>query len=138
MPTKKAQKKAPGKPFTKGNKFAFKPGQSGNPAGRPRDAITPHLRELAQEQAPGKDKRTYGRMVAEMLYAEALGGNVQAAKEILDRLDGKPRQAVDLTVDERKSDIIERAINNLMAEEQISREDAIAQLSAIAPDIQWE
>src|SRR5688572_1222656 len=30
------KKKARGKPFAKGNEFAFKPGQSGNPAGRPK------------------------------------------------------------------------------------------------------
>lgn len=130
-----------GRPFEKGHKHAWKPGQSGNPAGRPRDTITPHLREIAREQAPGKDGRTYGRMVAEMLFAEALAGgknSVQATKEILDRLEGRPRQAVDVTVDERKRELFENAIAALVEQARVSREEAIEQLTAIAPEMrEW-
>lgn len=149
--TKRAQKKPPvpgnrtkkqsrGKPWRKGESgnpaTQFQPGRSGNPSGRPRDTITPHLREIAQET--DKDGRSYGRRVAETLYAEALAGNVQAAREILQRLDGLPRQGVDLSIDDQRANIIGRAVERLMSESGISRQKAVAQLSAIAPEIQWE
>jgi hypothetical protein len=72
----------------------FKPGQSGNPDGRPVDPITPLLRQaLDRTEADG---RTVAEIVVEALIGEAIGGNLKALQIILDRTEGKPRQAVSL------------------------------------------
>jgi uncharacterized protein DUF5681 len=121
---KTARKKTRGKPFAKGNPFAFKPGQSGNPAGRPRDTITPHLRDLVRMKHPGKDEVTYGELVARALLTRAIVGDVQAIKEVFDRLEGKPRQALDVTVEERKRELFENAVAALVAETKSCRRRA--------------
>ena len=75
----------------------FLPGRSGNPNGRPRttgliDAIRAKVFEI------GPDGRTIAQMIADMLVDESLRGKnrVAAAMLILDRLEGKPAQQVNL------------------------------------------
>ena len=43
------------------------------------------------------------RQVAETLIDAAIAGDIQAIKELGDRLDGKPRQAVEVTGEEGKA-----------------------------------
>lgn len=73
----------------------FQKGQSGNPAGRPvaGKAFADMLR-VAVNEAHG-DGGTKLRALADRLVAEALAGNVQAIREIADRLDGKATQALE-------------------------------------------
>jgi len=130
---KTARKTTRGKPFAKGNAFAFKPGQSGNPAGRPRDTITPHLRELVRMQHPGKDEVTYGELVARALLVRAVSGDVQAIREVFDRLEGKPRQSVDVSVEEKQRAIFEAGLN-MLKQSGLSQGDAARLLTAIYPE----
>ncbi len=65
----------------------WKPGQSGNPAGRPKskpfkDALLKAIQELGLEGA------------AKALVAKANEGDVGALRELADRLDGKVPQAI--------------------------------------------
>lgn len=65
----------------------WKPGQSGNPGGRPktkqvRDALQKLVNELGLEPA------------VRAIYAKAINGDVSAFREIADRLDGKVAQPV--------------------------------------------
>jgi Family of unknown function (DUF5681) len=113
-------KTARGKPFEKGNVHAFKPGQSGNSRGRPLDTITPHLRAIVQKQYPGLDEITYGEMVAHRLIGLAVSGELGAIREVLDRLEGKPRQALDIT--ENSMDWREAAQAQGVSEEDVVRE----------------
>ena len=75
----------------------WKPGQTGNPNGRPKkvkdwaDAIRLVANEPDEEE-PNKKKI---RKLAEQLFRDAMGGNVTASKEIGDRLDGKPVQGIE-------------------------------------------
>jgi Family of unknown function (DUF5681) len=65
----------------------FRPGVSGNPAGRPRDRLSPLLR-----QAMGRvedDGESIAARVAAVLVREALAGNYRAMAIILDRVDGR-------------------------------------------------
>ncbi len=87
------QKTAPGRPF--------KPGQSGNPKGRPK--MTQEQKEV--KKATRELIEDYKRKLAEALpeispalIAKARSGDVSAIKEINDRLMGKPREMVDIGV----------------------------------------
>ena len=73
-------------------------GVSGNHKGRPRKtAPTDALRELLASGVPGDPEgRTYADAIAEALVKRAMRGDVQAAREIADRAEGKPLQAVAL------------------------------------------
>jgi hypothetical protein len=94
-----------------GNPYAFKPGQSGNPLGRPKGWRT-LFREHAEGIAPGDaEGRTRLRFLMDALFLEAIPrkdtrqiidadgkprtvsylrrGNVSAAREYLDRADGR-------------------------------------------------
>ena len=70
--------------------YGFKPGQSGNPAGLPKGTrwMKTRLRELLEQGGLG-DK------VLDALINKAKDGDVQAIREILDRIDGKVAQEVE-------------------------------------------
>jgi hypothetical protein len=76
--------------------MAFQKGQSGNPGGRPserpwRDALLLALNERAGKKKTDPKKL---RKVADAVVAAAIEGDVTAAREIGDRLDGKPTQVL--------------------------------------------
>src|SRR4051794_25670331 len=67
----------------------FKPGQSGNPGGRPKGtSLTARLRFRLAQVEPGSGQ-SYADLLVEALVGEALKGDVQAARTILERVDGK-------------------------------------------------
>ncbi len=78
----------------------FQPGTSGNPNGRPKDStsITAEAKRLLAK--PGQGNRLNATLVAEKLLSLALAGNVEALRYLGDRTDGKPAQAVTLSLDE--------------------------------------
>lgn len=75
--------------------MAFEKGQSGNPQGRAkdkpfRDALRMELAALGED-----DPKTLRGLARKLLASAAEGDNTLAAiKEIADRLDGKPAQAI--------------------------------------------
>lgn len=91
-------KKPRGRPFAKRNPYAFKPGQSGNPAGRPKSITLSeaYRKALAQVCPEDPEGRTFAEVIAARLVAEAAAGEVSSAREIADRTEGKPRQALDI------------------------------------------
>jgi Family of unknown function (DUF5681) len=128
-------KKVRGKPFSKGNPHAFKPGQSGNPQGRPRARVlSEYYREWLARPLPGDPARTFGDAIAEAVCRQAVEGDVAAAREIADRVEGKPRQAIDLSSEEQRRAMVERAVNELMTEANLSREQAIKELIEMVPE----
>ena len=80
--------------------MAWQKGQSGNPEGpQSRKPWRDALRKVGAQHAPGKrsgPKRL--ETVAKQCFSEAEGGNMAAAKEIGDRLDGKAIQGLELDV----------------------------------------
>src|SRR4029450_12554417 len=83
--------------FKKGHTNGFKPGQSGNPGGRPRnDTLTASLLAKLKELAPGADEKTVADCLATVLVREALQGSIHAISLIADRTEGKARQAIDV------------------------------------------
>ena len=77
--------------------LGFRPGKSGNPAGRPRSkGLVNALRAKMGESRP--DGRTTEEHLVSALIEEGLRGKhrVAAIEAILDRLEGKPKQRLDL------------------------------------------
>jgi hypothetical protein len=72
----------------------WRPGESGNPSGRPKKTpITDELRALMDEPYAGPEKRFKGMsnacVLAKRLYELAIAGDLGAAKEVADRVEGK-------------------------------------------------
>lgn len=64
----------------------FKPGQSGNPGGRPRS----QLNALLSQYLRGKDgRKAREQKLVEKICALALAGDMRAAALIWDRMEGK-------------------------------------------------
>lgn len=107
----------------------FKPGQSGNPSGRPKNVLTKALRKKLEEVNGDKSN---AELVADKLVALALDGNLEAIKIALDRMEGRPRQSINVTTDSRER--IERAIDNLVSAasqngDTLTREGALTLLA---------
>lgn len=73
--------------------MAFQKGQSGNPGGRPKDKPWADALRLVVNREDADGKRALMR-IAEKCVASAESGDLQAIREIGDRLDGKVPQAV--------------------------------------------
>jgi len=83
--------------FQKGNTLGkdhrFKPGQSGNPGGRPKDFLSAAYRTLLEDEEIAK-------AIAKAIVKKAMRGSVAHAAELADRTEGKPRQSVEIEQDE--------------------------------------
>ncbi len=97
MSTNKQRESSEGADKRLSNLKPFKPGQSGNPAGRPKSVtLSEAIRlQLAKKVSDGSDY-TYAEAIAQVLCVAAVKGNVNAAREIADRTEGKPKQAIDV------------------------------------------
>ena len=75
-------------------------GQSGNPKGRiPRErSLTKYLIEATDKLAKGDNVITVKQQLADKLISLALTGDIKALQYVYDRIDGKPKQSVDLGV----------------------------------------
>lgn len=74
----------------------FKPGESGNPAGRPKSiTLSEAYRHVLERKFPGKN-HTWCEEIAERMAKQALK-RVTAAQEMADRTEGKPPVSVDLS-----------------------------------------
>jgi hypothetical protein len=90
---RKTGKQIPGSEVTR-----FKPGQSGNPGGRPKTApLSQACRELLADSVPNdREGRTYAQAIAQTLGEKALAGDIRAAQELADRAEGKARQSIEI------------------------------------------
>jgi hypothetical protein len=70
----------------------FQPGQSGNPNGRPKSK--PFKNALQEALKAAADDEDLLNAVALALVKKAKDGDVQAIKELADRLDGKVTQPI--------------------------------------------
>ncbi len=79
----------------------FRPGQTGNPLGRPRgESLTAELRRLLEAEARIKDRPaghgvTNRSVLAEKLFAFAAGGDSRMMRLLLERADGRPAANVE-------------------------------------------
>ena len=86
-----------------GNRDAFGkfvPGKSGNPNGRPprewswSDMFAKKAEEIKQTKFGGK--KEWREIVVDRLFIEAANGNIRAIELVIDRMDGKVAQTVNL------------------------------------------
>lgn len=82
----------------KGKNTRFKPGESGNPLGRPKKL--PSLDRVLSEVLTEADKKGVSvlQRIVSALARKAMRGDVRAAELILDRAYGKARATVGVTV----------------------------------------
>ncbi len=94
----KPEKQAKNRRFVEAGKATrWKPGQSGNPDGRPpkRECLTSLLKEEIEKVNPeDAEGRTWKELLVLATMQLALEGNRGALKEIWERMDGKVQQAV--------------------------------------------
>lgn len=78
--------------------YRWRPGQSGNPGGRPKGTpLIDACREVLAKLVPGDTEgRTYAQAIAERLATKAVEGDIRAAQELADRAEGKARQTVQI------------------------------------------
>jgi len=96
----------------KGKATQFKKGQSGNPAGKPKGIEHSRTRlkrllELTQNMTNPITGEVEGFTVLEQMDLKIIlqakeEGNLQAYKEIIDRLEGKAAQSMDVTSGQEK------------------------------------
>ena len=83
--------------FLSGNGLEFKPGESGNPNGRPPgNSVTEQIRsKLPRTHPKDKEGRSHSELIADVLLAMAEGRDLGAIKEVIDRSDGKVKEKVE-------------------------------------------
>lgn len=81
----------------------FKPGQSGNPKGRPKGSgVTDKLRALLDEEVDLKgSKLTMKEALAKVIINKAMKGDHKFVKEVLDRTEGKATERLEVDGDVR-------------------------------------
>ena len=78
----------------------FKEGVSGNPKGKPKGSFSliAILRSELQKCPEGEDKKTFADMLIKRMLKSAISeGNDQQIKNILQYIDGMPKQSMDHT-----------------------------------------
>lgn len=74
----------------------FKPGQSGNPGGRPKKEWTwAGLLEKVAEETEIKSGQKFKDLVSKRMWVDAVNGSLGAQKEIMNRMEGMPNQTSD-------------------------------------------
>ena len=116
--------------------MTFVKGKSGNPGGRVQDKPwTEALRLVVYRTDPAGKRRLL--KIAEACAAAAEAGDMTAVREIGDRLDGKPAQETNLTVEKR--DATDWSFSELVAflREEATNEGRVSAPSGSAtePDI---
>jgi hypothetical protein len=82
--------------------FGWKKGQSGNPAGRPkREWSMATLIEDALNEIDATSGLNWKQLVVKRLLTLAIGGDMNAIREINDRIDGRAKQSIDISGDTR-------------------------------------
>jgi hypothetical protein len=84
------------------NLTPWKPGQSGNPGGRPKSAPISDLLHVLLLNPCENDplKRIHAEVIAQALIDRACGGDVKAAREIADRVEGRVPASVTVVTEE--------------------------------------
>lgn len=113
----------------------FKPGQSGNPNGRPKGArsLSTILREMLEEEIDVnidgvKSRKQFQEVIIRKLLKKANDGDIRAIVEVFDRVEGKPKQEVDhkATIQDQRIDESKLTDDELRILAEIQRKSGIS------------
>lgn len=90
-------------------------------------------RKLSEVDPVDEKGRTYAEVLAEQAILKAKGGDIPALAHVANRTEGKPRQSVTLTVEQREK--FESAVSRMMNETGCTRDGAISTLSIFKPEV---
>jgi hypothetical protein len=93
MSTENSQENSQRNPAEHLKGFQWKPGQSGNPGGRPKKKLVDECLEELLEAADSE----HAKALAISLIAKALNGDTKAAQLVAERTQGKPSQKVEVS-----------------------------------------
>lgn len=96
----------------------FKPGQSGNPGGRPKHVT--HVRELARKYT----EEAIEALVDVCRSSKSDSARVAAATSLLDRGYGKPLQPVEQEVSKLPDDELKKRVRRLVSADQAQKRTA--------------
>ena len=105
----------------------WKPGQSGNPGGSPKEKKFLAALERAITQDDGKKLRS----AAEKLLDCAVAGESWAIQQLADRLDGKATQSIEMNVHRDVKDLSIDELLSAIAAERAAAEEASTRASSI-------
>lgn len=89
-------------------------GQSGNPAGGPKDKLfADAVRVAVNREGPDGRKKLFA--LADKLVAEALNGESWAMQQVADRLDGKPAQESTVTINRPPRELSDHELTDIAA-----------------------
>jgi len=97
-------------------KGKFLKGQSGNPKGKPKGAISivAKLKEKLEEVPPDQQK-TYLELIVDILIEKAIDRkDKDVLRDIIDRIDGKPKQTTDLNVNKEETEEALKALKEYL------------------------
>jgi ribosomal protein L17 len=79
----------------------YQKGQSGNPKGRPKkgETLTDLLREKIEKPKTPREKKARKELIIEKLITLAEAGDLAALKYVFDRIDGRPKESIEITDD---------------------------------------
>lgn len=92
---------------------SFKPGESGNPNGRPKRDWT--WSGLMEESMDEQDEtgESYKKIIIKKIRTLGTKGDMIAIKELFNRMDGMPKQSTDLTTNGKDLEaVLVKFINN--------------------------
>ncbi len=104
----------------------WKPGESGNLRGRPREIISKPLRQILEGESGGGEGKTVADELAQLIADIALGKvqasptQMRAMEMIQDRLEGRARQSISVTVGDREK--VERAVEDVLRQAEAAGE----------------
>ena len=107
---------------------SFAPGRSGNPGGRPKSKDFAEALRIELNEADGDTTKL--RKLAAKLVQIGMDGDLNAIREIADRIDGKPTQDVGVEVQEDRT----VTVSWLTAERDNDRERAKSVLKLLSDD----
>ena len=98
-----------------GVKTRFKPGMSGNPSGRAKNCVLTDMLDAIGNEIDPKTGKTFFQVAAEALLAKAFRGDIGAFRELADRVEGKPRQRMEITGAEGSPLVPEQTLEQVQA-----------------------
>jgi hypothetical protein len=107
------------------NLIPFQPGQTGNPDGKNGAKWLAEFKRFFDSRAFDSSQNTRFYNVCNALYTKALKGDVNAQRVIIEQMQGKAKESVDLTSSDRSMSPAASAVEGMTSAEQRRAFEAI-------------